>query len=85
MGWTARFYRQQRKDQKIAEEVAKRIEEANKPTLRPPTPVTGTIRYNTSKAVTEVYFSGKWKEINNANLPDNVMMDIPVQIPLQTK
>ena len=85
MGWTARFYRQQRKDQKIAEEVANRIEESNKPTLRPPTPVTGTIRYNTSKAVTEVYVGGTWKELTNPNLPDNVMMDIPVQIALQTK
>ena len=62
MGWTARFFRQQRKDQKIAEEVAKRIEEANRPLEipRPRSPVEGTLRYNANRAVMEVYARGQW-------------------------
>lgn len=87
MGWTARFFRQQRKDQKIAEAVAKRIEEANNPafTPRPISPVVGTIRYNANKALVEVYIgNGTWNEITNPNLAEhgialNVMMTIPEQ------
>lgn len=60
MNKPARLTRRERKEQKIAEQVAKRIEEANKPLPAPPRPTEGTLRYNYANAQFEAYLNGKW-------------------------
>jgi hypothetical protein len=67
MGLTARIVRQERKERKIAEAVAKRIEEANRPSLQPVEPITGAFRYNIRTQSVEAYDGQKWYVLADAN------------------
>jgi hypothetical protein len=66
MNKPARLTRRERKEQKIAQQVAERIEQANKPLFIPKTPANGSLRFNTMTDEVEVYANGKWVNAQTA-------------------